>query len=137
MIFLDSNVIVHAFLKPRRTLSSQEKILKEKAKRLVQKIDDGKEVLTTVVHLSEIINIFGAFDKKYSREMAQLILSRRNIKIIAIDKDAYILALECSNNYDVDVNDCLAFVTMQNYNITEVYSFDKDFDKFQEIRRID
>jgi len=58
MRFLDANVFIYAYYKPKRELTEEQKIMKEKAKEIIRKINDGEEeVITTVVHLSEVCNI--------------------------------------------------------------------------------
>ena len=57
MKFLDSNVVVYAFFVPRRQLSLVEQQLKQKSKKIIEKIDAGEKVAISVVHLSEIANV--------------------------------------------------------------------------------
>ncbi|MEJ2771254.1 MULTISPECIES: hypothetical protein [unclassified Stygiolobus] len=52
--FIDSNVFIYAILKPKRSVNEKIKKMKEKAKEILAKIDNGEEkVLTTVVHISK------------------------------------------------------------------------------------
>ena len=60
MRFVDSNVFLHAFLKPRRKLTQNEIRIKEEAKDIVKNIEGGEEVAMSTVHLSEIVNIVEA-----------------------------------------------------------------------------
>lgn len=135
MIFLDTNVVVHALLKPKRQLSQQDIILKAKAKRIVERIDKGEQVLTTVVHFSEMINIFGSFDKSYAKEFAERFLSKKSIRIEPISREMYMIAIAYANEYELDINDCLALVVMTQNNIAVIYSFDADFDSVPGITR--
>ncbi len=57
MRFVDSNVFVHAVLKPRRRLEGHEAEIKEAAKRILLRLEDGEDASTTVVHLSEVANL--------------------------------------------------------------------------------
>lgn len=54
MRFIDANVFTYAILKPRRPLSDREREIKERAKRILRRVNEGEEVATTVVHLSEV-----------------------------------------------------------------------------------
>jgi predicted nucleic acid-binding protein len=36
----------------------------------------------------------------------------------------------------IGFSDAVAYITMKRNGVVEVYSFDKDFDRFREIRRI-
>jgi predicted nucleic acid-binding protein len=44
--------------------------------------------------------------------------------------------VEDSRAYNIGVNDVLAFVLMKKEGISEVYSFDKDFDKLKSVKRV-
>jgi len=58
MRFLDANIFIYAYYKPKRQLSQKEKHMKEYAKKIISNVSQGKEkVAITVVHLSEIVNI--------------------------------------------------------------------------------
>ena len=58
MRFLDSNIFIYAFYKSNRQLTTLEKAMKDSSKRIINDIENGKEsVVTTVVHLSEMVNI--------------------------------------------------------------------------------
>jgi predicted nucleic acid-binding protein len=56
--FLDSSIFLHAYLKPKRELKDSEK--GEKAIDILKNIENGEEVITSVVHISEILNIIEA-----------------------------------------------------------------------------
>jgi len=55
--FVDSNVFLHAYLIPRRPPTKDERRIKDEAKAIVKTIEGSEEVATTVVHLSEVVNI--------------------------------------------------------------------------------
>jgi len=58
--FLDANVFIYAFYRPTRKLNADKdkKAMKDDSKRIIRRINDGiEEVTTTVVHLSEVSNI--------------------------------------------------------------------------------
>jgi len=62
--FIDASVFLYAFLKPKRRVSEDVLELKENAKRILSRIEEGEEVVTTVVHLSEIANILESHTSK-------------------------------------------------------------------------
>jgi len=47
----DASVLVHAFIKPKRKLKPHEVEIKETAKKIVSRINEGEEVGITVVQL--------------------------------------------------------------------------------------
>jgi len=138
MRFLDANIFIYAFYKPKGRLTEKQKFMKEKAKEIVRKLIEGKEkFITTVVHVSEVANIL---EKALSIEALNSILttlySLENLKIVGITEEEYLIAIELMKKYKIDPNDCLAIYIMKKEGIKEIYSFDKDFDKIEEIRRL-
>lgn len=138
MRFLDANVFIYAYYKPKRQLTQKERQMKDFAKKVISNISEGKErVLTTVVHLSEVVNIL-----KYgmsTEELVELITGLfmlENIEIYGITKELYFSAVELSRDLKIDPNDALAIDAMKTNNITEIYSFDEDFDKIEGITRL-
>ena len=57
MRFVDASVFVHAFIKPKRELKPHEVKIREAAKVIVKKINEGEKVGLTVIQLAEIANI--------------------------------------------------------------------------------
>ena len=55
--YVDANVFVYAFLKTKRNLQPHEVNIKEAAKKIVSRINEGEKVATSVVHFSEVCNI--------------------------------------------------------------------------------
>ena len=138
MRFLDANIFIYAYYKPKRQLSPKEKHMKEYAKKIISNISQGKEkVATTVVHLSEVVNIL-----KHGMTMDELaklitgLFMLDNVEIYGVSKEDYFVAVELSKDLKIDPNDALAIKAMKTSNINEIYSFDEDFDKVEEIIRL-
>lgn len=138
MKFLDANVFIYAYYKPKRQLNPLEKQMKDHAKKIISDISHGKEeVLMTVVHLSEVANIL-----KHGMPLEQLsniilgLFMLDNVKINGVSREAYFAATELGEDLKLDPNDALAVDVMRSNNIKEIYSFDEDFDKLEEIRRL-
>ena len=138
MRFLDANVFVYAYYKPKKQLTQKEKQMKEQAKRIISIVSQGREqVTTTVVHLSEIVNIL-----KHGMPLDQLTIIIQglfmldNVKIIGITGEAYFAATEFGADLKLEVNDALAVDAMKSNDIKEIYSFDEDFDKVEGIIRL-
>lgn len=138
MKFLDSNVFIYAYYKPKRMLSPEERKIKDMAKEIISSISLGKdEVTTTIVHLSEIVNVL-----KYGmsiNELTDLIMSLfmlNNVKIFDVSRSLYFAAIELAREWSIDPNDALAVEVMWNSGIREIYSFDKVFDRVKGIVRL-
>ena len=138
MRFLDANVFIYAYYKPGRPLSQREKQMKEHAKRIISSVSEGKEqVLTTVVHVSEMVNIL-----KHGVPLDQLAVIVRgllmfdNVKIMGVTREAYFAAAELGDDLRLEANDALAVDVMRLNGIKEVYSFDEDFERTEGITRL-
>jgi predicted nucleic acid-binding protein len=136
--FLDANVFIYAYYKPKKQLSEKEQRMKEQAKTIISNISKGKEdVMITVVHVSEIANVL-----KHGMSQDQLITIIRglfmldNIRIIDVTKDAYFAAIELGEDLKLEPNDALAADIMQQNSIAEIYSFDEHFNQIEGISRL-
>jgi predicted nucleic acid-binding protein len=126
--FIDSNVFIYAYLKPKREISEKISRMKEKAKEILMKINYGEErVVTSVVHMSEIANVVESLSSiSKSIEIIENILNNKNIIVKDVTTQDYIEAVRVANREKVSVNDALAYVIMRNNNISEIYTFDKN-----------
>jgi predicted nucleic acid-binding protein len=138
MRFLDANIFIYAYYKPKKQLTPKEKQMKEHAKEIVSNVSQGKEeVLLTVVHVSEIVNIL-----KHGMPLDQLtaiirgLLMLDNVKIVDVPRDAYFAATELGDDLKLEANDALTIDIMRQKDLKEIYSFDEDFDKIDDITRL-
>ena len=138
MRFLDANVFIYAYYKPKKQLTEKETAMKEQAQKIISNISKGKEeVMTTVVHISEIVNIL-----KHGMSQEQLTLIIRglftleNVKIMDVTKNAYLAAAELGEDLKLEPNDALAIDVMRQNDIMEIYSFDEHFNKIDDITRL-
>jgi predicted nucleic acid-binding protein len=125
--FIDSNVFVYAYVKPKREISEKVSRMKEKAKEILMKINYGEErVVTSVVHMSEIANVVESLSSiSKSIEIIENILNNKNIIVKDVTTQDYIEAVRVANREKVSVNDALAYVIMRNNNISEIFTFDE------------
>ncbi|MFW6117232.1 MAG: type II toxin-antitoxin system VapC family toxin [Thermoproteota archaeon] len=130
MRFIDSNVFIHAYINPRRKLQEHEKEIKEKAKAIVERVNKGEEVMTTTVHIGEIANLLEDFmPLQVSLEVTSSLLLKENIHTTQVSPRDCLSAIPLAEDYQVGVNDALAYLFMTQKGIQEIYSFDKDFDR--------
>lgn len=138
MRFLDANVFIYAYYKPTRELTEKEKQMKEQAKDTITRINEGEEVITTVVHLSEVSNILKralSMEDLYSLLIG--LFSMDNVRIVDVTaEDDYLGAIEMMSELKMDPNDCLAVDVMRCEDRNEIYSFDRGFDGVVGIIRI-
>jgi len=138
MKFLDANVFIYAYYKPKKQLTQKERQMKEHAKRIISNVSQGKEdVITTVVHVSEIVNIL-----KHGMPIDQLtdiirgLFMLDNVRIVDVTRQAYFAATELGADLKLEANDALAVDVMRLNDIKEIYSFDEDFDQIEGIAKL-
>ncbi len=137
MKFLDANIFIYAYYKPKHNLTEKQKEMKEKSKEIVRRINEGEEVITTVVHLSEVSNILKrALDLNDLHSLLIGLYSSDNIKIVDVSKGDYLGAVELMEDITLDPNDCLAVEVMRREGIHEIYSFDEGFDGVRGVKRV-
>jgi predicted nucleic acid-binding protein len=136
--FLDANVFIYAYYKPKKQLTEKEKRMKEQAKKIISNVSEGKEdVMMTVVHVSEVVNIL-----KHGLSQDQLTIIIRglfmldNVRIVDVSRDAYFAATELGEDLKLEANDALAVDVMRQNGINEIYSFDEHFDHMEGITKL-
>lgn len=137
MKFLDANPFIYAYYKPGRRLSENEKKLKERAKEVITRINRGEKVVTTVIHLSEIVNILKhGMSPNDLLSLITSVLSSDNVNVLGVSREDYLNAVGLASELKLDPNDSLAVYTMKNMEIKKIYSFDLDFDNVEGIKRL-
>jgi len=135
--FIDASVFVHAYLRPKRDLKPHEREIKAHARDIVSRIGRGEEIVTSAVHLGEVANILEDWMRLEDARAIQLgLCARENVAILPVDRGDLLEALAVGSDTGVGTSDALAAVLMRANGIVEVYSFDKDFDRFGDLRRI-
>ncbi len=134
--FIDASAILYAVIEPQKPLTEQLREIKINAKNILKRINEGEQVTTSAVHLSEVANILEA--RKPFSEVANFIIDvmmKDSIQILDVTADDYKTAAILAKRYEVGINDTLAKLLMDRNNIGEIYSFDKHFDTLQ-VKRI-
>ncbi len=135
MKFLDANIFIYAYYKPRKELSEKAKWMKEESKEILKRINDGEEVVTTVVHLSEVNNLLKkSMSLNSLQDLFLELYSLENFKVIDVSTEDYLAAILMMSETGLDVNDCLALKVMRDMGVSEIYSFDRGFERF--VRRL-
>ena len=97
---------------------------------MVERIDCGEDVITTIVHLSEVANILEDiagidFAAKFIRDA----LLKKNIAVESTTVEDYIESTVFAEEWGISVNDALAYLTMKRKGVNGIYTFDKHFEK--------
>jgi predicted nucleic acid-binding protein len=138
MKFLDANVFIYAYYKPKKQLTEKEKQMKEQAQKIITDMSQGREqVVTTIVHVSEMVNILkhGMSLEKLT-EVIRGLFMLDNVTVQGVTKEVYFAANELGDDLKLEANDAFAIDVMKSINITEILTFDEDFDRVEGITRI-
>ena len=140
--FLDSNVLIHAFLKPKKNLTQRDIEIKRKSIDIVKDLQSGSlKVVVTTAQIFEVANILESLlSHQAAKETIDFVLTAPNIKIYAVSQKDLEEALNVAERYKdnkIGINDCITYIVMKNANISEILSFDKHFDTLADVTRIE
>lgn len=135
MRFIDSNIFI-------RYLTSDDPRASALAAAIIKRLSEGKEVaFTTDVHIHETAyvlaskSLYGLSHAVIAGAIQQILLIK-NLKMT--NKQTCLEALEIFAVYpQLDFADALAIASMRRRGMTEVYSFDRDFDRIQGVNRLE
>lgn len=103
----------------------------------MKKVEEGEDVATTVIHLSEVANIIeDGLGLRKSLGFLAWALTSENIKVFPVAAEDYEVGVSLARDNDVSANDALAYLFMNKNKIKEIYSFDKHFDKLKGIVKL-
>jgi len=129
MRFIDANIFIYAVLKPKRELNEKERAIKNAAKEIFKRVNEGEEVITTVVHLSEVANVLeDAANLSFAISFLKDILFKRNVTVEAVNDKEYIESVLVAEVKRISINDALAYLLMKRKGIEELYTFDKHYE---------
>ncbi len=136
MRFVDANVFIYAYL-TSKDVDKRTSEIKQKSKEIIKRINDGEEVSISVVHISEILNVLeGRLPLKDVKRFLDGLLGKDNVTVLPVTREDYLIAGEASIESGIGMNDALALILMSENHISEIYSFDRDFDK-ADVERIE
>ena len=128
MRFIDTTVFIYAVLKPGRELNEQEQQLKNAAKEIFKRVNAGEEVITTVVHVSDVANILeDAANLSFSISFVKDLVVKRNVRVEQVTDKDYMESAILAEEKRVSSNDALAYLVMRRLDVEEIYTFDKHF----------
>lgn len=138
MKFLDANIFIYAFYTPTGKLKARQREMKTASQEIVSRVNDGEEdVVTTVVHLSEIVNILKrALSLDDLAHILTTFYSLDNMHIEGVSPQDYLGAVELMGELSLDANDALAVQVMRRGDIEHIYSFDRGFERVKGIQRM-
>lgn len=130
MFFIDTNIFLEIELEDKRKEDCEllfRKILNEKEKGLVSDFI----VYSILIELTEKSTL------KKARGFLNFLDIMKNIEIFIPDKETLFSAMKFVEKYKLDFDDALVVSCMISNKIKKLVSFDKDFDRVKEIKRIE
>ena len=132
MIFLDTNIFLRFFLR------ENELVVRNIEKLFHEIISDKITGISNVLVIAEIVWVLEStykWEKEKICDNIEFILNTPNIKFK--ERTIIVHAVNIYKKENVDFIDAYNFSYMKYYDINEIYSFDKDFDKLGDIKRIE
>jgi len=147
---VDSNVFYYHLL--------QDKQHGSRAASIIRRIRDGEEASTSVIVLSELTSLFEfrIAQARRSQELPQakrtyviqcfeksisllhdLLISLAHLKKLGCGWDETAKAFTFRPMYEMDFNDALNLAIMERHGISNIYSFDRCFDRVPWVTRDD
>lgn len=132
MIFIDSNIIL------RFVLSDDDK-LSPLAGKILQKIENGRtKAYLSAITIAEIVYVLLKVYKFDRAEISQKLLPLLQLNNLNVEnKPIYDSIFRIFTQQKVDFEDAYLVALMQKKKISKIYSFDRDFDKFLQIKRLE
>lgn len=137
MIYIDSNIFIYAYFKPKKgkVLSDKIKWCKGEAKKIIQNINKEENSYSiSLIQLSEVVNLLkSAMTWEKLQKFIMGLISNKAIRIVEMSKLMYIHAITKMEDYKMDANDISAYLLMKENNIKEIYTFDSHFESLSGI----
>ena len=132
--FVDTNIFI-------RYLTRDDPQKAEACLRLFEQAKASEVILTTSESvLAEVVFVLGS-PRGYRLSRADVrarlypLVAMEGLKLA--DRRKYFRALDLYATHNIDFEDALTVAHMEQYNLDELYSYDRDFDRVGEVKRIE
>lgn len=131
MILIDTNIVL-------RLILDDDSVLSPRARSIFEKIGKGKiKVFLSLLTLSEIVFTLERSYKIPRSEIVKSLLQLFRVKSLTIERQKLAeKAFIFYANKNISFPDAYHVALMEKKRINNIVSFDSDFDKFPEIKRI-
>ncbi len=132
--YIDANVLI-------RYVTGDDPIKQEASARLVEQISDGTLIVNTpVTMIADLIFVLSS-RRLYNmprEDVARVMLAIVQMPGLRVPSSRTVIrAIHIYGETSVDFGDALIVASMEATESTSIYSYDRDFDKFAEILRIE
>ncbi len=141
MIYLDANILIYSYFKPKskqKELTPKVKWMKAESKKIVEKLNNNEgKFCISLIQLSEVGNkLKTIMNWEDLRKLFLGLISNNSLKIVEVSFYTYINAIDKITKYDMDPNDISAYLIMKENNIKQIYTFDGKFSRFKDIESL-
>jgi len=134
LLYVDSNIFLYPVIyKPETVKEARE------SKNFLLKISEGLvEACTATITWDEVVwvvrKIFGL---KPSIELGRKLLEFPNLKLLNVKRSVVLRAQKLMEKYGIKPRDAIHAATALENGVETIVSYDRDFDKLEEIKRLD
>ena len=131
MRFIDTNLFIRYF-----TRDDEEKA--EAVLKLLKRVEKNEErIITSPLVIFELVFTLGNYYKVPRREIKEIMQPVFNLRGLRLDyRDVFESALELYSQGTLSFADAFNACFMSKREIKEIYSYDKDFDQLEGIKRV-
>jgi predicted nucleic acid-binding protein len=135
MQFVDTNIFLRHLTgdDPRKAQACFELFKKAQRKEVI--LTTSESVIAEVVYVLESAKQIYNLDRGEIRARLYPLVSLAGLKLAY--RRVYLRALDLYAASSVDFEDALTVARMEQQKITGLYSYDRDFDRFPEIKRLE
>jgi len=115
--FVDTNVFIYSI--------TGHPLFGENAKRILERIEQGEEAVTSTLVLCEVSWVLEAMGRQGDiKPTLEKILSYKSLEVVGFDEDDLLVGANNMGLYGIDFNDGINVAVMTRMDIFELYSND-------------
>lgn len=130
--FVDANIFLRFLTNDDPVKGSACLALFQQARQRTIELATSESVVAEVVYVLSSPRLYN-LDRAEIRDRLYPLLSLPGLKLP--DQTLFLRALEIYVSQPVDFEDALTVAHMQSQGLQEIYSYDRDFDRFPELKR--
>ena len=132
MRLIDANVII-------RFLANDDPKQSKASRALFERLEDGSEHVELLLPvLFEVVYVLQGVYRQPRNEIAQVLSAIIQLSTVHVQgKQMTLRMLEYWSAKKLDLTDCYLVAMLESSKRSELYSFDRDFDKFKFVSRIE
>ncbi len=132
MIFLDTNILLRFILK-------DHPIYSPKSEEIIKKIDKGEvRVYISWPTILEVVFVLQNSIKLPKKEIGEKLLPIFHLENVNLEQKVLLdTVFEYYIDKNISLTDAYNAALMQKKKVRQIYSFDSDFDKFPQIKRLE